>query len=227
MEVEHARLYERKLQDVLSVFTCTLTVPDARFKQMRSALTTMDGPLAEVGHFVVDKWMPELFSSGGKGTWPSVMRGGQPLLDKGRDGGLLSAFAWGLGSDGQSVIVGNVKKYTALQNFGGTVTAKAGKFLAIPLPGLSVSERRIGTSAFRGKDTFFAKSRKGNLILFENLGTKGKGKNKTSNIRPLFVMKESVTIKPRPFMKWFPEMKTQAIEIARAAILKAMGGQAA
>jgi phage gpG-like protein len=205
------------------VFTCTLTVPDARFKQMRSALTEIDGPLEQVGHYVVSGWMPELFSSGGKGTWPSVMRGGQPLLDTGMRGGLLSAFAWALGTDRKSVIVGNSKVYAALQNFGGTVSAKGGKFLAIPLPGLSVSERRIGTSAFRGKDTFFAKSRNGNLILFQNLSTKGKGKNKTSNIRPLFVMKESVTIRPRPFMKWFPEMKTQAIEIARAAIVKAMG----
>jgi phage gpG-like protein len=201
------------------MFTCTLTVPDARFKQMRGALTDMNGPLAKVGEFVSLKWMPELFRSTGKGAWPAVMRGGEPLLDTGT---LLRAFTWGFGNDGKSVIVGNPMKYAALQNFGGTVTAKSGKFLAIPIANLPRSAKPRDFT-----NTFFAKSRKGNLILFENLGTKGKGKNKTANIRPLFVMKESVTIKPRPFMKWFPEMKAQAIEIARREILKAMGGQAA
>ena len=197
------------------MFTCTLTVPDARFKQMKSALTEIDGPLEKVGHFVTLNWMPELFSSGGKGTWAGVMRGGQPLLDTGT---LLRAFTWSLGTDRRSVIVGNPVKYAALQNFGGTVTPKSGKFLAIPIAKMPRAAKPRDFD-----NTFFQKSRKGNLILFQNLGTKGSGKNKTSNIRPLFVMKESVTIGPRPFMKWFPEMKAQAIEIARAAIVKAMG----
>lgn len=192
----------------------TLTVPEATFTRMRGALTDTSGALQDVGYYVAFKWMPALFKSSGQGTWPAVKRGGNPLWDTGT---LARSFGWSLGMDRKSVVIGNPMKYAALQNFGGTVTPKSAKFLAIPIAKMPKSAKPRDF-----KNTFFAKSRAGNLILFENLGTKGRGKNKTANIRPLFVMKTSVTIKPRPFMKWFPEMKAKAQEIARASILKAM-----
>ncbi len=198
------------------MFTATLNVPTATFVKMKAGLTDVSGPLAQVGHWVVNGWMPRLFKSAGQGTWAAVGRGGSPLWDTGT---LARGFGWSLGVDRRSVVIGNSMKYAALQNFGGTVSAKGGKFLAIPLPTLSISERRAKRPR-DFQDTFFAKSRKGNLILFQKTG------KKKDAIRPLFVMKTSVTIKPRPFMKWFPEMKVQAISIASKAIAKAMGAAA-
>jgi hypothetical protein len=190
----------------------TLTVPTATFSRIRGALTDTSGALDAVGYYVVNKWMPPLFKSAGQGTWAAVGRGGPPLWDTGT---LARGFSYALGMDRKSVVIVNPMKYAALQNFGGTVSAKGGKFLAIPMPNLSVSERRSKPRDF--SNTFFAKSRKGNLILFQKTGGK-----KSEGIRPLFAMKTSVTIKPRLFMKWFPEMKAQAIAIARAEILKTM-----
>jgi len=211
------------------MLTAKLTIPADRFSRIRGGLSNPAPALEAVGHYVVNKWMPSLFKSAGQGTWPSVLRGGSPLWDSGT---LARGFFPVLGGDGRSVLIVNPLKYAARMNFGGTVTPKAGKFLAVPLPTLSITERRgkkprefnkvLGTTK-KGKpinSTFFAKSRKGNLILFER-------SKKGEIIRPLFVMKTSVTIKPRPFMKWFPEMKAQATAIAKAALLKAMGEKAA
>jgi phage gpG-like protein len=201
------------------VLTATLTIPRDRFSRIRGGLSNPAPALEAVGHWVANKWMPGAggpFMTGGLGTWPAVLRGGKPLVDQGT---LMRSFMWSLGSGGRSVLIVTPMKYAAMQNFGGTVTPKAGKFLAIPLPTLSPTERKSKPRDFQ--NTFFSKSRKGNLILFEKTG------KKKDAIRPLFVMKSSVTIKPRPFMKWFPEMKAQATAIAKATILKAMGEKAA
>jgi phage gpG-like protein len=199
------------------MLTAKLTIPTDRFSRIRGGLANPTPALEAVGHYVVNKWMPSLFRSGGLGTWPAPLRGGSPLRDSGT---LSKAFSWSLGSDRRSVLIVNPLKYAAMQNFGGTVTPKTGKYLAVPLPTLSITERRAKKPR-DFSDTFFAKSRKGNLILFQKTG-----KQKDA-IRPLFVMKTSVTIKPRPFMKWFPEMRTQATAVAKAALLKAMGEKAA
>jgi phage gpG-like protein len=200
----------------------TLTIPTERFQRMKGALTDTSGPLEVVARYVTIDWMPALFSSSGLGTWPAVARGGPPLLDS----GILSrAFNWSLGIDRTSVVIQNPMKYAKLQNFGGTVTAKSGKYLAIPLPTLSKTDRHKSPREF--KNTFFAKSRNGNLILFEKTDTarlnfQGKRKKAEGGIRPLFVMKESVTIKARPFMKWYDAMKVEAYRRASEAIAKAV-----
>lgn len=190
------------------MFSATLTIPTAKFASMRGVLADTTGPLEQVGHYVVNKWMPALFKSAGQGTWAAVLRGGSPLWDTGL---LARGFNWSLGVDRRSVVIGNPMKYARLQHSGGTVSPKGGKFLAVPLTTLTVTERR-SKKPRDFSDTFFAKSRKGNLILFQKTG------KKKDAIRPLFSMKTSVTIKPRPFMKWFPEMRAEAVRIATAAI---------
>lgn len=78
--------------------------------------------------------------------------------------------------------------YAKIQEFGGTIKPKNAQWLAIPLDAV-----KTGTGVARGgprdyENTFFAKSKKGNLILFQ----KNEGK-----VTPLFVMKKEVTIPPR------------------------------
>ena len=69
------------------------------------------------------------------------------------------------------------------------IRAKNGKYLAIPLPAAMTSD---GVPILPGPrswpNTFVAKSRAGNLIIFMKLGT---------TIRPLYVLKPEVTIRPR------------------------------
>lgn len=77
----------------------------------------------------------------------------------------------------------------AVHEFGATITPKKAKYLTIPLPAALNSD---GTpkkkSAREWQHTFVAKSKAGNLIIFQRQGTK---------IVPLYVLKTSVTIPPR------------------------------
>jgi hypothetical protein len=73
--------------------------------------------------------------------------------------------------------------YADIQERGGTIHAKK-KFLTIPFPG-------IKGRAANFPDSFIIKSKKGNLVIAEK---RGKG------IRPLFLLKPSVTL---PARHWF------------------------
>ena len=80
-----------------------------------------------------------------------------------------------------------------VHEFGATITPKKGKFLTVPLPaaldGRGIPYRR------RARDwdnTFVARSKKGNLIIFQRRGTQ---------IVPLYVLKTSVKIPARLGMR--------------------------
>ena len=75
----------------------------------------------------------------------------------------------------------------ALLHFGGTIRPKKGKYLTIPLPGV--------TGRARDYDNTFIP--KGKRVMFQNLGD--------GNIRPLFLLKTSVTIPGRPFLMFQDE----------------------
>lgn len=75
-----------------------------------------------------------------------------------------------------------------VQEFGATIVAK-GKLLTIPLPAALDSHGiPLKKSAKEWASTFVARSKKGNLIIFQKLGTR---------IIPLYVLKSKVTIPPR------------------------------
>lgn len=111
--------------------------------------------------------------------------------------------------------------YGGLQQFGGVVKPKSSKWLALPFPGVTGKPRDY-------KDTFFFKSKKGNLILARGYslvsrrraqfaGPDGKVKVKTVTVRtegqltPLFLMRASVTVPSRPFLFWHDDdVKTLA-----------------
>ena len=81
-------------------------------------------------------------------------------------------------------------------NYGGTVTPKGHPYLAIPIMENGAERRTAKPRQY--ENTFVAKSRNGNLIIFQTVAKASKGK--PAKIRPLFVLKTSVTIPPRPFM---------------------------
>jgi phage gpG-like protein len=89
--------------------------------------------------------------------------------------------------------IGSDLPYARIQEFGGTITPKKAKFLAIPLPAaLNANGTPIKSSPRDWPNTFCAKSKAGNLLIFQRRGTQ---------IIPLYVLKSSVYIPPRLGLK--------------------------
>jgi hypothetical protein len=119
--------------------------------------------------------------------------------------------------------------YARQVEFGGQITGRP--FLAIPLPksglytkagvgGIRARDVRSSPGQFGYTSTFVQRSRAGNLLIFGR--SPGKGK-----LTPLFVLKESVTQKGKPYL--YPTVEKDlpmvADEIARA-VDAAAGGKA-
>lgn len=100
--------------------------------------------------------------------------------------------------------------YAKIHEHGGQIRPRSAKYLAVPLPAARTKggDTRGGPRSFA--NTFFAKSKAGNLILFQN---QGKGKKPL----PLFVMKKQVTLKPRLgfFEEWTAHQKKRIEDIAK------------
>ena len=112
-----------------------------------------------------------------------------------RSGALVEAIAGSMRMTGTSFndIQGQIGApgivYARIQETGGTITAKNGKFLCIPLSAaLNAAGLPINSSPRDWPNTFCAKSKAGNLIIFQKRGT---------TIIPLYVLKTSVYIPPR------------------------------
>jgi phage gpG-like protein len=117
--------------------------------------------------------------------------------------------------DGKKVSVGihveeggNELKYAAIHEYGGTITAKNVRNLAIPL---TKEAKQKGTQAFEG--LFVIVSKKKNVLLvrdkrkYTKKGTLRRNANKVvgdpqeSDLEPLFVLKRSVKIPERSFIR--------------------------
>ncbi len=93
----------------------------------------------------------------------------------------------------QGTIGGGKAYYLKTHEYGATITPKKAKYLTIPLPAaLNSNGTPKKKSARDWINTFVATSKKGNLIIFQKTGSK---------IVPLYVLKKSVTIKPRLGMR--------------------------
>lgn len=93
----------------------------------------------------------------------------------------------------QGVIGGGKAFYLKTHEYGATITPKKSKYLTIPLPAaLNANGTPKKKSARDWNNTFVATSKAGNLIIFQRVGSK---------IVPLYVLKKSVTIKPRLGMR--------------------------
>lgn len=78
--------------------------------------------------------------------------------------------------------------YARVHEFGGIIRPKNVNWLTIPFPGKNVTK-----SAREYPRTFFQRSRKGNLILFQNEGA--------GRIKPLFILKKMVRIPKRAYLR--------------------------
>ena len=100
--------------------------------------------------------------------------------------------------------VGTNMEYSVIHEYGGTIRPKHSKYLAIPLDA-ALTAKGVARGRPRDfKDTFFAVSKKGNLIMF------GKSMGK---VVPLFAMKKEVKIPKRPYMK--PSLQEKAGDIIK------------
>jgi len=89
------------------------------------------------------------------------------------------------------LVVYTTSKYAPIQQFGGTVTPKGGRpngKLAIPLPAAQTAAGVARGPARSFSDTFIAKSKAGNLLIFQKRG---------DGIVPLFALKDRVYVPPR------------------------------
>jgi hypothetical protein len=101
-----------------------------------------------------------------------------------------------------------------IQEYGGTITGKP--WLAIPLPAARTAAGASRGSLRSFKNTFFAKSKAGNLLLFQRNG---------KSITPLFVMKSSVTIPARlGFGAAHAADQPPRVEVLRKAVAQALEG---
>ena len=149
--------------------------------------------LEEAGRYMAFTSAPRRFAVSGPG-WAAVARGGQPLRDTGR---LASSLVYRV--TGSDVVVGSPLVYSRIQNRGskdlpgGVIRPTRGKYLAIPLSTLTVSERRTkGPRDF--PNTFLRRGKSGRWIVWQKLSR--------GSIRPLFVLVESVKITARPYLTW-------------------------
>lgn len=96
--------------------------------------------------------------------------------------------------------VRNVPPYADIHEYGGVITPKKGKFLAIPLEAAKTVRADVGRGGPRDfEDTFIFTSKAGNKIIAQRSG---------DGLTPLFVLKESVKIPPRLgfFHAWDAQM---------------------
>lgn len=109
-------------------------------------------------------------------------------------------------------VVGPATAYARMQEYGGTITAKNGKYLTIPLKWnqTAAGSTRITAREAISAGGFFRTSKAGNLILF------GKQVVGSQGIVPLFALKTSVSI-PTDESK---RMGARALFRAHGAVLK-------
>jgi len=82
------------------------------------------------------------------------------------------------------VDIGSNLVYARIQDLGGEIRPKSGKYLTIPLPGVRGSIRSHSGG-------FFIRSKAGNLLYVKKAG---------NGIKPLFVLKDSVKIKGNRYL---------------------------
>lgn len=119
--------------------------------------------------------------------------------------------------------IGSDLVYAGVQEFGGTIRAKRVKYLTIPLKAaLDAHGIPLKRSARDWENTFVARSKAGNLIIFQKNG---------ASITPLYVLKTSVYIPPRLGLRatlsaGLPYFVEKAMDAMVKAVVAAKGATA-
>ncbi len=153
--------------------------------------------------------------------WPGGTRA--KTLSK-RSGEMLQSIVASVRVSGSSfdTITGEIggSRIARVQEFGATITPKRAKYLTIPLPAALDSRGvPLKKSARDWQNTFVARSKAGNLIIFQKRG---------AGIMPLYVLKTSVTIPPRLGMQdtlrtGIPYFVDRAMDAMVRAVVSAKG----
>lgn len=108
-------------------------------------------------------------------------------------------------------------KYAPTLEYGGPIKATTKQYLAIPIGREGRRIRRDAKDTLYNSDRnlFVIKSKKGNLLLMERHG-------KRQKVTPRFVLKRSVFIKARPFMRPALASRTVQRAMARAFAMRIM-----
>lgn len=121
-----------------------------------------------------------------------------------------------------AIKVGSNLVYAPIHEFGGTITPKRVKYLPVPFPGMAKRAKQIRAAAggsLRGANLDLVKSKRGNLLLVE--------KNEDRSFTPVFILKKSVRIPARPYMRpAFAESRDQVNGVFRRVFASAFGGAA-
>lgn len=174
-----------------------------------------DRILRIIGAYVTKSYMPYLFSTA---NWPPPhFRAGRRLMDTGQ---LLKGFVYQI--KGPTCEIYNKEKYARIQDQGGEVTPKTGRYLNIPLADrLSVSQRRNFPKGKSAIEAMFAgskgmvhepptyksptitrgpnKGKKRTPVNWEGPGIYWKGKR-------IVIWAKKVKIPGMHFMKWTPDL---------------------
>lgn len=119
----------------------------------------------------------------------------------------------------RSVVGSNVRSgrrlpYASIHEEGGTIRPKRAQWLAVPLPSALTPSGVLRKKPTEWDNTFFRKSKAGNLILFQKQGKK---------IVPLFIMKKRVTVPASKYMsRTIREMKSRILNIISNTIERAL-----
>lgn len=161
---------------------------------------------------------------------------GDLLQNRSGEGGLRSAithdvagqFGTGQPLTLRAFVAG--KPYARLQEFGGTITPKRGRFLTIPIADNLTTGGRVRYPSAADLErtypgqTYFARSKRGSLLLFAK-GKPGaappkRGKPKT---QLLFVLKERVTVPPRlGFRETWRKLAPKRVALIRSGVDNAL-----
>jgi hypothetical protein len=113
-----------------------------------------------------------------------------------------------IGMIGSGVRQGDRVKYANIQETGGVITPKRGKYLTIPLPAALTPAGVLRKPARQWPDTFVMKSNNGNLLIMQKKG------KRVTRLVALFVLKKQVTIPASRYMSDVAErMQDKVIDI--------------
>jgi len=109
-------------------------------------------------------------------------------------GNLANSFFTSVNTYEEGIIEGELfsnSPYAGIQEEGGDIKAKNVTYLTIPLPAVKTKAGKTRGGARSFKNTFVKKSKKGNLIIFQNKG---------KDIIPLFLLRKKVTLKGKHYI---------------------------
>lgn len=131
--------------------------------------------------------------------------------------------------NGRCIVHTSKANYAAMMEFGGTIRAKSGGFLPIPLnlEAKRLQARTKGGLRNSATPMHILRTKTGRLFLVKHLTRKGKNATKLLGSQLMFILKKSVTIDARPYMK--PAEQNAALYVkateAFAAGVKAVIGK--